>query len=71
MMNLVYNSQFSAVVYPENTQDVKKALLFARDHGLRLTVSSTGHDYIGNLSLATSLHWYEGISLNQIIRLST
>ena len=29
------------------TDDVKKAILFAREHDIRPTVVSSGHDYIG------------------------
>ena len=33
------------------TDDVKKAILFAREHDIRPTVVSSGHDYIGTYLL--------------------
>ena len=92
MKNLVYNSDFGAVVYPKNTgethhhdwsvfvklfcshlvlcvkivitvvmhpfrllDDVKKALGFVKEHGIRPTVYSSGHDFIGKLELRINL----------------
>ena len=47
MKGLVYSTYYGAIVYPENTEDVQKAVLFAQQHGIRPSVVSSGHDYNG------------------------
>ena len=43
-------------VFPNIPDDVRKALAFAVEHGLRPTVYSSGHDYIGmSMSLFSNL----------------
>src|SRR5262249_57744856 len=42
-------------VAAESPADVAVAVNFARDHGLRLVVKGTGHDYLGRSNAAGSL----------------
>jgi FAD/FMN-containing dehydrogenase len=39
----------------ESVEDLAAAVVFARDHGLRLSIKGTGHDYLGRSSSAESL----------------
>ena len=42
--NLTVDQRPAAVVFPESAQDVAAAVLFARQHGLRVAAQGTGHN---------------------------
>jgi hypothetical protein len=42
--NLTVDQQPAAVVFPESSEDVAAAVLFARQHGLRVAPQGTGHN---------------------------
>src|SRR6516225_9510762 len=42
--NLTVDERPAAVVFPESAQDVAAAVLFARQHGLRVAAQGTGHN---------------------------
>ena len=48
---VMYNTRVTKypylMVFVESTADVRNAVLFARKHNLKITVKSSGHDYIG------------------------
>ena len=51
-----FNSQVSPqAVAVETATDIATAVCFARDHGLKLVVKGTGHDYLGRSSAPNSL----------------
>ena len=43
------------MVFVESTSDVQKAVLFAKQHNLKISVKSSGHDYIGRSTADMSL----------------
>ena len=43
------------MVFVESTSDVQKAILFARQHNLKISIKSSGHDYIGRSTADMSL----------------
>ena len=43
------------MVFVESNSDVQKAVLFARRHNFKISVKSTGHDYIGRSTADMSL----------------
>src|SRR5947209_3488538 len=42
--NLAIDQRPAAVVFPESADDVQAAVLFAREHGLRIAAQGTGHN---------------------------
>ena len=48
---MMYNTRVTKypylMVFVESTNDVRNAVLFARKHNLKISVKSSGHDYIG------------------------
>jgi FAD/FMN-containing dehydrogenase len=50
---------YSAVV--RSTQHIQRAVLFARNHNLRLVIKNTGHDSSGRSSSQDSLQIYTGL----------
>lgn len=43
------------VTMVETTEDIRRAVLFARNHQLRISIISSGHDYIGRSTADMSL----------------
>ena len=43
------------VVIVQSAQDVSKSIAFARNHSMKITVKSSGHDYIGRSTADMSL----------------
>lgn len=52
----------------ESVSDVQKSIQFAKEHNMRLTVRSSGHDYIGrstaDMSLQINTKRMKGIKVN-------
>src|SRR5215472_10830576 len=44
--NLAVDQRPAAVVFPESADDVASAVLFAREHGLRVAAQGTGHSAV-------------------------
>ena len=42
----------------ENTADIQKSVLFAKKHNMKLSIRSSGHDYIGRSTADMSLQIY-------------
>ena len=42
----------------ETTADIQKCVLFAKKHNMKLTIRSSGHDYIGRSTADLSLQIY-------------
>lgn len=56
ILNNVYYTKFPAVVvFVNSTEDVQKSVLFARQYNLRVSIFSSGHDYIGRSTAHGSL----------------
>lgn len=53
------------IVNASSTDDIQKAVTFAADHNLRLSIKNTGHDYLGRNTAAGSLSIWTH-RLNQI-----
>ena len=56
---MMYNTRVTkypyVMVFVESTSDVQKAILFARQHNLKISIKSSGHDYIGRSTADMSL----------------
>ncbi|CAM0139136.1 unnamed protein product [Umbelopsis sp. WA50703] len=56
------------IVNASNTDHVQKAVRFAADHNLRLSIKNTGHDYLGRSTAAGSLSiWTHGLNHIELI----
>ena len=44
------------VAIVQSAQDISKAIMFARNHIMKISVMSSGHDYIGRSTAGMSLH---------------
>ncbi|XP_064613369.1 uncharacterized protein LOC135477143 [Liolophura sinensis] len=56
MKDTLYTKEPGIVVLPKTSQDVQRALRFAKRYNIRLTIRSSGHDYNGRSTADGSLN---------------
>ncbi|XP_046328691.2 uncharacterized FAD-linked oxidoreductase ARB_02478-like isoform X2 [Haliotis rufescens] len=68
MKDTLYTRFPSYIILVRSVQDVQKVMLFARKYDLRVTIQSSGHDYIGRStgdgSIMINLSRMQGIDIN-------